>query len=196
MSATSEIPVTTTIVRDNTVPPTVGKIVLYTLSTVDTPVAMGEVRPAIVVSVDGGIEDAFPVTLQVFTKGGYDQLLATHPVKARYSADGEQGAWSWPAPSVLVFSQKFDEAPESKDTLDKLEADIQKRLDAHIEKKGYAVSEGDKADPQLQPNSKEVVAQQKDNQLVSDNVSGKYPSKSPSAYPAPEPRTPSKAPPK
>jgi hypothetical protein len=91
------------VVRDNDVPPAVGRIVHYVLSESDSPVAVGEIRPAVIVAVEHG-----QATLAVFTRGGRDQMQSVHHVTsaAHVEPDGvavPNGSWHWPPPRELVF---------------------------------------------------------------------------------------------
>lgn len=130
------------IVRDNNVPPAVGRMVDYVLSESDSHVAAGQVRPAVIVYVDG-TDKSF---LAVFTRGGADQLQPIHHVQALHSEGAEvPGTWHWPPPRELVFKNVPVQAippPSEEIPVETAPPDSQPAgLEAHIAEKGYPVGE-------------------------------------------------------
>ena len=112
---TTPVEVPRVIVRDNKVPPKLGGMVLYVLSERDTPTAMGQFRPAIIVDFDHEAN----VILAVFTNGGPDQLQPLHRVVgAVHDEDGKgHGTWHWPPPRELVFSVQAEQPKTSEEIL-------------------------------------------------------------------------------
>lgn len=141
----TEVPVKQVIVRDNTVPPEVGRDVLYILSEADSPTSAGQCRPAkIVALVDDGSEHGL-VNLQIFTNGGFDQLPNVHHAKNVLHDECEEkkrGTWHWPPPRTLVFQARdvpIDELEEEDEEEDEELEEGEARTAAHAEEKGYPI---------------------------------------------------------